>query len=322
MRALEGLLGRTRHDIRSLAYSAEQLYHPFDIRSSENEKWRHVDNPSVSLKLIQKTIYQRILRKVELPEGFQGGIKGRSTATNAKLHVGRKQLISLDIRNCFHRTSHRKVFDVYCSLFSCSEEIADLLTKLTTYRYGLPVGASTSSMLLALVMLPLYRRLESSLRKRGATLSIYVDDISISGDSVSDLVPWVKRMFHAEKFLIHPSKTKFADSSRCQRTPGAVVNRKVSGGRERFQQVRNEIFDLHKLWVSGVNIDERNQSVRGKVAQFRPLSITQHEALSRCVNSYLPDLTKSPMSRKPQKYWRRCQDWRQDHAADSCLRVR
>ena len=99
------------------------------------------------LKAIQRRIKDRILKRVKFPLYLTGSLSGRSYRTNAAQHTGARIIICEDIESFFPSTSHARVRDIWLNFFHFSEEVASLLTHLTTKEGELPQGAITSSYL-------------------------------------------------------------------------------------------------------------------------------------------------------------------------------
>src|SRR5712691_6148972 len=87
---LERLLGFSRGEIRRVAANAGEYYAPFTKKEKPRpfqkklttRKPRQIDNPKGLLKVIQKNIYTRILKRIRLPGNIMGGVKGRTISEN------------------------------------------------------------------------------------------------------------------------------------------------------------------------------------------------------------------------------------------------
>lgn len=105
---------------------------------------------------------------------------GDASKANAELHAGAAIVIAEDIGSFFPLTTSAHVFDVWRNFFGCSDEVAKLLTALTTRNGELPQGAITSPHLANLV----FWRDEPALHDRfaadGIVYSRFVDDVAAS----------------------------------------------------------------------------------------------------------------------------------------------
>lgn len=82
-----------------------------------------------------------------MPAHMHGGIKGRSIATNAEVHVGKPLVVNIDLKDFFQSISVEAVRSIFSRIYNLDENAAEIFVKLTTYGNSLPQGAPTSSLL-------------------------------------------------------------------------------------------------------------------------------------------------------------------------------
>lgn len=131
------------------------------------------------LKVIQKSIKDKILAPISLPENIHGGIKGKSNISNAKPHQGNKYQFTTDLLGFYPSVKYDQVFHLFLSL-DYSDHFAHWLTKLTTWKHELPQGTSTSPHLANLVFLEIDKCLIPFCRANNLTYTRYVDDLTFS----------------------------------------------------------------------------------------------------------------------------------------------
>lgn len=163
-----------------LGNNADRLYRiAQEIEKSDGSK-RVTFDAKPALKEVHRRIKIEILDRVTFPMYLTGSIKGRDYKTNAELHVGAAIVIAEDIGSFFPSTTTAHVFDVWRNFFGFSDEVARLLTALTTRNGELPQGAITSPHLANLV----FWRDEPALHDRfaadGIVYSRFVDDVAAS----------------------------------------------------------------------------------------------------------------------------------------------
>ena len=117
-----------------------------------------------------------VLAKVKFPSWVQGGVASRSVKTNAKHHVRRPLLSTMDIKDCFPSITMHKVRGVFEELGFSGEALA-VITKLTTWEFQLPQGAPTSPAIANLALAKIDRRQIGLAKQHGLTYTRYVDDI-------------------------------------------------------------------------------------------------------------------------------------------------
>lgn len=184
-------------------------------------KPRLIEPPRSELKVIQKTL-KKLLGKIVVPENVFSGIKGRSYADNAFMHVGYKtrNLFKIDLTAFFPSISRECVYQFFYSDLCCSPDVARILTDLTTidleksnvhniesiYQFlnikkvsctnHLISGAPTSQILSYLVNHSMFDELQKLADKNNIIMSVYVDDVTFSSEH------WISHKFKEKVFTI------------------------------------------------------------------------------------------------------------------------
>jgi hypothetical protein len=178
-----------KDELFSLAASAESHYRPYiqvKIRKDGPEKKRLIEPPEKYgyLWVMQKRINRRILQpEIEkLPKNIMGGRKTYSVTDNAKLHSRSKALMKYDIENFFPSIRYEHVYRIFRYDLGFCEPAANLLTLLTTYEKHVPQGAPTSTSIAIFATRKMCEKLDAYCAKNGLHWSIWVDDITVSGD--------------------------------------------------------------------------------------------------------------------------------------------
>lgn len=127
------------------------------------------------------------------PGPFHGCVKGRSPHTNAKQHLNKPCVVSLDPANFFPSVTNAMVYQVWRDVFKFGPPVASLLTKLTTHQGHLPQGASTSGFLANLVLLSAGAELVAIAFAKDCAVTFYVDHISISGARAREVISPLRR---------------------------------------------------------------------------------------------------------------------------------
>lgn len=175
--------------------------------TSKSGKLREFSNPSDQLKEIQKRIDKNLLNALHIHPSAHGAVPQKSSKTNALPHLGSKYVLQLDLKSCFpniHSTRVRKLFE---KQLQCSPTVATILTKLTTFKYKLPQGFPTSPVILNLLALALDEKISSFIATKGLIYTRYIDDITISGDYISEKTCCrVKKIIENEGFILNLKK--------------------------------------------------------------------------------------------------------------------
>lgn len=164
--------------------------------------------PSTTLlKTVQKRIYNSLLKTIKLPAYAFGGIAKRDNILNAKMHQGNKFFFNTDLRNFYPGITHKQIFEMFVKN-NFSPTIAQILTKLTTFKGMLPQGTPTSLYLANLAFVCAGREIEELVQNHGLTFTTFVDDITVSGKTdFQPLVNDILKIITDKGFKISHDKT-------------------------------------------------------------------------------------------------------------------
>lgn len=245
-------------------------------------KSRHIDRPVRNLKAIQRSIARGLLMGWEAPSGMYGAVPGRSALHNAARHVDSPVVVALDVSNCFPSITDRQVFEAFRDTVGCSDEIASLLTRLTTVGHHLPQGAPSSSYLANMVLLPAYIELEPIVAKMGVVMTFFVDDVTLSGARAREAIDVVERSIRRLGLSLNRDKIQIMPAGSRQRATGLVVNRKLTVGRDRMKGFREELMAWRRHGAPA-NAKARVQGRIQWVAAVSPRQATKLRDLAEVV---------------------------------------
>jgi len=269
-------LGYSAAELQRIANSKRRYYRHKENRDS-NGKLREFYPPIGPLAKVLELIGKRLLDTIELPECIHGYRKGRWYGTNAKMHVGKNLVCKLDIKDFFPSIHHGRVLTTFIHL-GCSEEVAKFLTWLVTCDNLLPHGFHTSNVLSNIVISNLARRLQGICDKYNLTLTMYSDDISISGNIEENkfrkllnkkLLPLIREFVEREGFHLNPDKTTILDKKDRQEVTGITVNRKPNIPKRKRRELLSTIkqYQLDGIPTNpDFNLLKAKQKLRGKIA--------------------------------------------------------
>ena len=151
-----------------------------------------------------------ILGRIMPPDFLYCPVKGRCYVSNAAQHIGNRVVRCVDIKKFFPSTPAYRVAWMFKTVFGCPSDIAGLLTKISTYQGHLPTGSPLSPILAYFAFYELWNKISAFCSNRGYTLTIYVDDITISGPKVPLSDMWqVQKMIHGAGLRYHKEKGYF-----------------------------------------------------------------------------------------------------------------
>jgi retron-type reverse transcriptase len=201
----------------------ENIYKERDIPSYTGNI-RHIEEPKFALKQVQKRI-AAILKRIEIPEYVHSPKAHRSYITNAKVHISCLSLKTIDIETYFPSTSGKYVYWFFHQKMKCSSDVAGILTRLSTFNNHLPTGSPLSPILSFFSHLDMWNNIDEIVRSENCILSIYIDDIAISGDRVSNKLIWkVKQQLHCDELRSNPKKEKSYNGKKARRLTGVIIS--------------------------------------------------------------------------------------------------
>ncbi len=277
MRGLELLLGRSRAEMKDLARNATRYYEPFPLKPKQRwfarkvkaTKKRWIDHPIDPLRAIQARIQERLLSRLILPEHLLGGVRGRSVTDNARLHLGARCLVTIDIKNFFPSVKPDQVRQVFRKTLNCAADVSYLLTGLTTCRGRLPQGAPTSSLLANLVLSGFDGAIREVCEQNSVRYSSWVDDLAFSGDSVSGVVgPAIATLAKAGFRVSHRKISRMGPMDR-KVLNNLVLGKSVTVRKEYRARIRAGVHNLKCGRVPTHEIDAYVEGLRGSIGYVR-----------------------------------------------------
>ena len=217
-------------------------------------KPRLISQPNHELMKIQRKLntYLQAVYEFQIPSCVHGFVpksksSHRSIVSNARPHVGKKCVLTIDLQNYFTSIRAKQVQNVFLS-WQLNQEIATALALLCTYKGSLPTGASTSPVLANLCSLELDRKIMQFTEKFQLTYTRYADDLTFSSDVYieEEVIQNLLKIIHDCGFVVNDKKIRRIGSHRKQKITGIVVNKKLSVDRKIKKKIRAMEYDIQK----------------------------------------------------------------------------
>lgn len=176
---LAKIFGITASQLQRLAARGDDNYRVFFI-GENTPKERLIECPKPQLERIHVRSF-KLLQRIDPPDYLHSGVKGRSYLSNAEQHINAYPLVKLDIKRFFPSTEAQKLFHIFVTLFQIAPDAAGLLTKLLTVDNHIPTGSSVSQLLAYYGNYFMFEEIAQICETRGLKLTVYVDDLTISG---------------------------------------------------------------------------------------------------------------------------------------------
>lgn len=298
---LSALTGRTVEFINEVVNQPHSFWRSFVIPKRRGGE-RKIDVPFPSLLGIQQWILRNILAKVEVSPYCHGFVPRKSIFTNVRWHVGARQVFCVDLADFFPSITAPRVNDAFKRM-GYNNEVATLLTLLTTLDGHLPQGAPTSPALSNIVASPLDYRLQRFARIAGLHYTRYADDLTFSGRAVTfGQQRLIQKIISESGFRINPDKERLFISPNTPRIiTGISIGQKLLHlPRTTKRRLRQELhyvmtYGLHDH-IDHCRISRRRylQSLLGRVSFWLSIEPTQPYALR--ARTHLLNLIRSGLA--------------------------
>lgn len=170
------------------------------------ENYRPIDIPDRQLKTMQGRIGD-LLGRVEAPDFLFSPVKGRSYVENAAHHKGSNAFWLLDVADYFPSCSANNAARFFHRELECSRDVTAVLVHVTTLGGCLPQGSPCSPILAYYSNSHIWLAVDKLVKARGCRLSLYADDITISGVVVPKALIWeIKKIIFSNALRLKDSK--------------------------------------------------------------------------------------------------------------------
>jgi RNA-directed DNA polymerase len=219
------------------------------------------------------------------PSLSHGFVRERSIITNAMMHVGKKNVLNIDLDSFFDSFNFGRVrgFFIKNNNFKLDPDIATVIAQIACYNNKLPQGSPCSPVITNLISHSMDIRLASLAKKYKCTYTRYADDITFSTREsdfpiqlmkfeCDSYIPGKKLVREIERsgFLINKKKTRIQYRNSRQNVTGLVVNSKPNTAKEYWRLVRAKCDSLFKTGsftsiVGGVEVEGSLNELEGQL---------------------------------------------------------
>lgn len=224
-------------------------YNVFIIHGRSKE--REITAPSLKLKLRQRWILDEILKKMPLSECCHGFVTGKSIVTNAEKHIGKKQILTVDIEDFFPSIKIEQIIQIFKAI-GYSKSAAARLADICCFEGQLPQGAPSSPCLANLRCREMDHELLQISKKYGLTYTRYADDMTFSADmDLLFLFPIIAEIIKKYGFSINNNKTRIFKENERKLITGLLVKEDGLKIPKKFKRrLKQEIYYCKKFGVS------------------------------------------------------------------------
>lgn len=176
-------MGETRDDLRRLINYKEQFVVRRKAKVGKKQKIRDLRYPVSRLRRVHERLKFH-LNKIKQPSYLFSPRKNRSQRDNAEHHLEQKQYLTLDLKQFYPSTTSYMMNRWFKSEMGMYEDVAGLLTHLCTIDGRASLGSPLTPVLCALIHRAMFDKIASLCEHYGLRYSVWVDDLTISGQFV------------------------------------------------------------------------------------------------------------------------------------------
>lgn len=228
---------------------------------------RLISAPREDLKRVQARI-AGLLQRITPPDYLFAPVTGRSYVDNAARHRGAESVRLLDVVDFFPSCTGQKVYAFFHTRMQCSPDVAGVITRLATHDNSLPQGSPCSPILAYLSYVDMWERINEFVKEANCILSVYADDLTISGTMVPEAAIWkVKR-----ELLRHGHRYNAAKERSRHKRPAEITGVILHpDGLHPPNRSRKRLREVRQQWKKARSGTERTAlevRVRGREAQL------------------------------------------------------
>lgn len=196
-----------------------------------------------------RTVHERLkyhLNKIKQPDYLFSPRKGRGQRDNAEHHAEQTQFLSLDIRQFYPSTTQEHIFRWAYHVAGLKSDVAGMLAKLVAIDGKMPFGSPVSPVLTTHVHRTMFDEIYELCQAKGLKMSLWVDDLVISGPFVKgDLLVWVRNIIRKNGLQTH--KIRFRSSALPVSITGVPIKAKrVVAPRALHQRIQDGYAELRR----------------------------------------------------------------------------
>ncbi|MCF3596350.1 MULTISPECIES: reverse transcriptase family protein [Roseobacteraceae] len=252
--------------------AAPDLYKPLRKKKKDGT-FRPVLAPRGDLKRIQRRIGELLLR-VKTPDYLMSPVRGRSNIDNAARHRGAAAFHLLDIEDFYPSCTASKVAWFLGKYLGCPPDVVKVLLDLTTLNGVLPAGSPASPSLAFWAYADMWDEIDQLTRDAGCQVSVYVDDITVSGQNVPGV------LVHAIKERLAHHGHSFKASKEIGQINAPVVVTGVVVRDQTLLMPNVQHLERHKLRAEIAKLPEGYEKAK-KMASLMGREGTEQQILAR-----------------------------------------
>lgn len=183
-RDVAALVRETKDDLNRLA--TPHFKEQFLVRRTitTNGKERRLVYPEGRLRAVHERLKFH-LSKIIQPSYLMSPRKGRSQTDNARAHLEAIQYLTLDLKQFYPSTTRQMIRNSLVEQFGMQPDVAGLIAHIATADDRACFGSPLTPVLASLVHRPMFDRISDRCAVDDLSYTVWVDDLTISGEQIS-----------------------------------------------------------------------------------------------------------------------------------------
>lgn len=263
---------------------------------------RALQVPRKKLLKIHKLI-RKDLKKLPFPDYLHSGIKKKSSLSNAEAHLKSTGCLTLDIREFFPSCKKSAVKKFLMTELNQASDVADYLSEVVTVNDHIPTGSTISQMMAFFAAKKTFDEISRYATNRGLTLTVYVDDITISSNhgAVPAYVKVdIRRILAEANLLIKNKKTRLYGAQDPKRVTGVIIK---DGKKEAPRELRRKLFSEIRIHEKDIKTLTPKEILRalGLLRAIRRIEGDTHPQLYHALKKFEVSSQKQVQQNNAQK---------------------
>lgn len=296
-------LNLTTDTFYKIIQNSKSFYFTRTITQSSGKK-RIIHEPSNEIKILQRYLLENFFYlnsdKIKFDDAVTGFIKDKSILDNTYVHLNKKYLMKIDLKDFFFSISRYTIFNILEYKFNLEYDLAYLYSKILTCDNFLPQGGITSPFISNLCLINFDKRVSNLINKINqnsvdAVYTRYADDLTFSFDkriNFNRFKNLIYKIIYEEGFSPNYKKTRILHKTQKQQVTGVIVNgEELSISKKKRDQLRL----IFKIWKKFGRDEARrkykeifksdyknfNSQIRSYIAHCKMVNFTQGEKLEK-----------------------------------------
>lgn len=176
-------------------------------------------------------------------------IKGRTIVGNASVHIHKKYILSIDLKDFFNSISIQQATYAIKSAFpwQLRNDLISIIVESSSLKGHLVQGSPLSPVISNIVCINLDKRISAYCKEQNISYTRYADDFTFSSNVYdfkkdTSFYDHIREVITSEGFILNDGKTHVQLYDNRQIVTGLIVNAKVNVSKQYVKDLRNLLY--------------------------------------------------------------------------------